>query len=94
MGIIKNYAIDEAITVAKENGLVLNVVEGQQDYCSCKVKFSKDEMRAWLGQPHLFKNLVFGDHVKNIQSHKTPGMPKFLRPMIKSEKISAEEGQL
>ena len=83
-------AIDNAIAALKENGLVLNMVEGLQDYLSCDVKFSTDKKRAWLGEPHLIENLVkeFCDHVKEIQSHKTPGMPTFLkvRPMVDSEK--------
>ena len=35
----------------------------------------------------------FGNHIENLQSHKMPGMPKFLtvRPLIKSEKISMED---
>ena len=28
-----------------------------QDYLSCKIKFSMDKKRAWLGQLHLIKNL-------------------------------------
>ena len=53
--------------------------------------------RAWLGQPHLIKNLEkkFGEHMQDVQSHKTPGMSKFfiVRPMIKSKKISTEDQQ-
>ena len=35
----------------------------------------------------------FGKSVKNICSHKTPGMPKFfiVGPMVESEKISPED---
>ena len=43
------------------------------------------------------KNLekIFGKHVQDVQSHKTPGMPKFLivRLMIISKKISARDQQ-
>ena len=50
--------------------------------------------RARLGQPQFIENLVkkCGKQVKNVHSHKTPGVPKFLivRPMIKSD-ISAED---
>ena len=55
-------------------------MEGLQDYLSCKIKFLKDKKRAWLGQPHLIKNMEkkFGEHIQDILSHKTPGMPKFL----------------
>ena len=51
-------AIDGAITSLKENRLVLKIVEGLQDYLSCKIKFSMDKKRAWLGQPHLIENLI------------------------------------
>ena len=35
----------------------------------------------------------YGKHVKDVHSHKTPGMPKFfiVRPMEKSNNISAED---
>ena len=52
---------------------------------------------AWLGQPHLTKNLTKKslNHIENISSHKTPVMPKFLikRPMMESEKIFPEDQQ-
>ena len=59
---------DDTIAALKENGLVLTVVEGLQDYLSFKVKFLTDKKSAWLGQPHLIKKLVkkFGDHVEDI----------------------------
>ena len=70
-------------------------MERLEDYLSCEVKFSKGKKRDWLGQPQLIKNLakMFGNHVKNVQSHKTPGMPKLLivRFMIKSKNISADQ---
>ena len=50
-------AIDDAITAIKENGLVLEIVEGLQDYLFFEVKFSAEKRRAWLGQPHLIENL-------------------------------------
>ena len=50
-------AIDNTITALKENWLVLKVVEGLQDFLSCKVKLSVDKKRACLGQPHLIENL-------------------------------------
>ena len=43
-------AIDDAMTALKEDGLVLKAVEGLQDYLFCKVKFSADRMKAWLGE--------------------------------------------
>ena len=53
----ESEAVDEVIVILKENGLVLKELEGLQDSLSCKVKFLKDEKRAWLGEPHLIKNL-------------------------------------
>ena len=50
-------AIDDATEILKSNGLILKFVEGLQDYLSCKIKFSRDKRRAWLGQPHLIKNM-------------------------------------
>ena len=71
------------------------MVKGLQDYLSCKIKFSKDKKRAWLGQPHLIKNMKkkFYKCVQDVWSHKSPGMPKFLivRPVIDSEKISTKD---
>ena len=87
-------AIDSAITALKSNGLILKVVEGLQVYLSCQIKFSKDKKRAWLGQPHLIKNMEknFGEDLQDVWSHKTSGMPKLLivRPMIGSEKNSTD----
>ena len=42
-------AIDDAILALKYNGLILKVMEELQDYLSCKITFSKDKKRAWLG---------------------------------------------
>ena len=44
-------AIYDAIAAQKSNGLVLKMVEGLQDYLSCKIKFFDDKKRAWLRQP-------------------------------------------
>ena len=70
-------AIDDAISALERNGLVLKMIERLQDYLFCKRKFYKDEKRAWLGQPHLIKNMEkkFCKHMQDVQSHKTPGRP-------------------
>ena len=39
--------INDAIEALKSKGLVLKIMEGMQDYLSCKIKFSKDKKRAW-----------------------------------------------
>ena len=91
-------AIDDAILALKSKGLVLKVVEGIQDYLSCKIKISEDKKRAWLGQPHLIKNLKskFKKLINDVWSHKTPGTPKFLimRPTEDYEKISMEDQRI
>ena len=74
---------------------MLKIVEGLQDYLSCEIKFSEDKKRAWLGQPHLIKNLKskFEKLVNEVWSHKTPGTPKFLivRPLEDIKKILIED---
>ena len=52
-------AIDDAIEELKSKGLSLKIMEGLQDYLSCKIEFSNDRKCAWLGQPHLIKNTTF-----------------------------------
>ena len=47
--------INNTIEALKNKWLVLKIVEGLQDYLSCKTKFSYDKKQAWLGQPHLIK---------------------------------------
>ena len=88
-------AIDNAIEALKSKGLVLKIMDGLQDYSSCKIKKSDDKKRAWLGQPHLIKNLEskFGEFINKFWSHKTPSTPKFLimRPTEEIEKISIKD---
>ena len=40
-------AIDDAILVLKNKGLVLKIVEEMQDYLFCKIKISEDKKHAW-----------------------------------------------
>jgi len=68
----------------------ITVADGTSDYLSCEVLFSNDRKRAWLGQPHLIKNLRkhFWDSVKNLQVYRTPGTPNHgLRRPNKEENI-------
>ena len=68
-------AIDDAIMALENKGLVLKVVEGLQDYLSCEIKISENKKRAWLGQPHLIKNLkskfIDGRCLKSQNAHYT-----------------------
>ena len=86
---------DDAIEAIKNKGLVLKIVEGLQDYLSCKIQFSDNKKCSWLGWPHLIKNLErkFGGLIQEVWSHKTPGTPKFLimRPTEEIEKISTKD---
>ena len=50
-------AIDDATSALKSIELVLKIMEGLQDFFFCKIKISNDKKRAWLGQPHLIKNM-------------------------------------
>ena len=49
--------IDDAVEALKSKGLVLKILEGLQNYLSCEIKFSNNKKCAWLGWPHLIKNL-------------------------------------
>ena len=72
-------AIEDTIKRLREEGLVLKVEDDLHDYLLCEIVFSKDRRKAWLGQPHLFANLIskFGSMVSGMRSYKTPGTPGF-----------------
>jgi hypothetical protein len=74
----QNGAIEDNITKIKASGFNVQVEDTLEDCLSCNIIFNKDKTRAWLGQPHLIKNLdaKFGDFVKNMQRYKTPGTPE------------------
>ena len=88
-------AINDAIEVLENKGLILKIVEGLWDYLSCNIKFSDDKKHAWLGQPHLIKNLEkkFGGLVHEVQSHKTPSTTMFsiIRSTKENDKISTKD---
>lgn len=56
--------------------------------------FSEDNKEAWIGQPHLIKNLSnkFHKKVKSSQTYRTPGTPGvgIVRPKEDTLKIDAE----
>jgi hypothetical protein len=71
-------AIEDTIAeMTKASGFNVKVEDTLEDYLSCNIIFNKDKAKAWLGQPHLMKNLdsKFRDFVKNMQRYKTPGTP-------------------
>ena len=63
-------AIDNAILTLKNNGLILQVVEGLEDYLFFKIKFSDNKKRACLEQLHLIINLddEFGKCKQDVES--------------------------
>jgi hypothetical protein len=87
-------ALDDSI-IGLRKYFKIKVVDDLRDYLSCEIIFNADKSKAWLGQPHLIKNLEnkFGDLVKTSQTYKTPGTPGqgVLRPKEGDEKITAED---
>jgi len=81
-------AVNKTIDQLKRQGLVLKIEEDLKDYLSCEIRFSKDQRKAWLGQPHLIKNLEkkFGHLVGKLREYKTPGTPNW--NAVKTENFS------
>lgn len=90
----KKEEIDATVNELQNKGINLKVIDKLNDYLSCEICLSKDEQCAWIGQPHLLKNLEkhFGEYVENMQSYKTPGTPgnNIVRPKNENEKISKD----
>jgi hypothetical protein len=70
-------AIKNAIKGMESQGLTLKVDNELKDYLSCEIVFSEDNKEAWIGQPHLIKNLSnkFHKKVKASQTYRTLGTP-------------------
>jgi hypothetical protein len=70
-------AIQDTITKIIANGFDVKVKDDLTDYLSCNILFNKNKTKAWLGQPHLIKNLEkkYGEAIKSLQAYKTPGTP-------------------
>jgi hypothetical protein len=87
-------ALDDSIVGLKKY-FKIKVKDDLTDYLSCEIRFDKNKTKAWLGQPHLIKNLEskFGDLVKSSQTYRTPGTPGqgVPRPKEGDEKITAED---
>jgi hypothetical protein len=62
-------AIVDMIQQLKVSGFDIKVEDNLMDYLSCNIIFDKGKMKAWLGQPHLIKNLEkkFGELIANLQ---------------------------
>ena len=70
-------AINSTVKQLQENDLMVTIEDELKDYLSCEIIISNDQSEAWLGQPHLIKNLdkEFGREVENLQQYKTAGTP-------------------
>ena len=88
--------IDEVIAGLKKHFSV-KVEDEINDYLSCKIQFSEDGTKAWIGQPHLIAKMAktFNKEIKNLKVFATPGTPSFhiARPEEKDE-VSTKEKQL
>jgi hypothetical protein len=70
-------AINDTIAKMKASGFSVKVEDNLSDYLSCNIAFDAQRKKAWLGQPHLIKNLErkFGELVAGMQRYRTPGTP-------------------
>jgi len=73
----------------------ITITKGTSDYLGCELVFSKDKMKAWLGEPRVMKNIKrkFGELVKNAQNYKTPETPgiELRKSMTDYPKLSIKE---
>jgi hypothetical protein len=62
-------AIQDTITKIIADGFDVKVEDDLTDYLSCNILFNKNKTKAWLGQPHLIKNLEkkYGEAVKSLK---------------------------
>jgi hypothetical protein len=69
-------AVRSAIHMMKDH-FNLTIEPKLTDYLSCEIRFDRLKEKAWLGQPHLIKNLdkKFGEMVKSGQTYRTPETP-------------------
>ena len=90
--------IETVIVEMKNHGFELKIEREMHDYLSCKIEFSKDRDKIWIGQPHLMKKIcnVFGPIVKKMAKYKTPGSPHvgIIRPSEDDSLIDKEDFEL
>jgi len=67
----------EVLIKELEKTFELKIERKMTDYLSCKIEFSKNRDKIWIGQPHLIKKIEdkFGPLVKHLPKYKTPGSP-------------------
>ena len=68
------------------------------DYLSCKIEYSENRDKIWIGQPHLMEKLIrkFGPMVEKKQIYKTPGTPRMNieRPKEDDPRMSVQDEKL
>ena len=93
MGTNKKVLMQFVEDLKKE--LNLTVDEESNDYPSCKVVYSNDRKRAWIGQPHLIKKLEneFKEDIKGRKRTQSPGTPnrKVMRPKEDQKETSLDD---
>ena len=87
--------VDDSLTVGKlkdiealrdhmEKKGLKTKCEEFDEYLGCKIAFSKDGKRAWLGQPETINKLEkeFGEEARKLRKYSVPGTPGIgiLRP--------------
>jgi hypothetical protein len=69
--------VDNIFAVGHKEAIKEVIVKFQDeitDYLSCNILFNHNKSIAWLGQPHLIKNIerIFGALVEKLQKYRTP----------------------
>jgi hypothetical protein len=96
-GVGHEEAINEIIELIKKHGLKIKVQDKLTDYLSCNILFNQNNKSiAWLGQPHLIKNIErkFGSSVETLHTYQMPaGTPGngVVRPQEGDAKVSTED---
>ena len=80
--------IEFVVQEVQVHGLNIAVERKLTDYLSCKIILSNDKNKAWVGQPHMIKQVkkTFWDQVKtcrsiDLQAHqdKAQCLPRMLK---------------
>ena len=66
-----------------------------EDYLGCEVLFNRRKTQAWIGQPHLIKNLEekFGEEATTKRLIKTPGTPRYVSVRTEGEDLLEKQTQ-
>jgi hypothetical protein len=88
--------MDDIFAVGHDEAIKEVIVQNElTDYLSCNILFNRNKSIAWLGQPHLIKNIKrkFGGLVEKLQKYCTPGTPGYgvVRPKEGNAKVTTEE---